>query len=189
MDARHLKAAGAVALAAAILGGCGTPETIKGENWAGVRETPRGHELTPEAAIRKEVAGWAVLRCVAGPDVTATKCVVLAETPIGWGFGKAALRGAAGVKVTDATHFAGGNMPALGEVFNLPFIFCPPSKASCESDARAAIAAFMPQEQAAERAVRSGDCATAARIAAATGVESFPALVASACASQSAPKG
>jgi len=184
MGALHHRPAWIIVAAALALlvSACGTPEKIEGDNWAGPHETPGGRELTPEAAIRRGIAGWVLLQCVAGPQITAEKCFVIAETPEGWGFGAGALRGAADVKVTSAQHFAGGHIPVPGESFQLPFVFCPPTKPDCPLQTRATIAAFLPQVAAVRRALRVADCPTANRLAADTGLGGFEGLVARSCA-------
>jgi TonB family protein len=46
----------------------------------------------PERAIRMQISGWAKLRCVVSEYGQAKDCVVLGESPSGYGFGKAALK-------------------------------------------------------------------------------------------------
>ncbi len=164
------------------LGGCASePERVLGANFAGPRETPSGQEFTPEGAIRHGVAGWVVLRCVTGADMSAEKCFVIVETPEGWGFGQAALRTTGGVRVRDAQSF-GGHVPVPGEPFNLPVVFCPPDKPACPAETRATIAVFEPQMRQAIRLMGAKDCAGAVRVADAAGVPFFTRLITAQCA-------
>jgi pimeloyl-ACP methyl ester carboxylesterase len=165
----------------ALCGCASEPERVAGANFAGPQETPSGQEITPEKAIRHEVAGWVILRCVAGADLSAEKCFVIAETPEGWGFGRAALRTSAGVRVRDARSF-GGHVPAPGETFNLPVVFCPPTKAACASETQATIAVFDPQMRQAIRLLGAKDCPGAVRVANAAGVPYFARLITAECA-------
>lgn len=48
----------------------------------------------PEVALASGVEGRVQLECVAGVDLRLTECRILQETPVGFGFGAAALDGA-----------------------------------------------------------------------------------------------
>jgi hypothetical protein len=180
-----LKRHRALVLAASLcvtVAGCSTPERVHGPNWAGPVETPGGHEFTPAQATARNVAGWVVLHCVIAEGQAARNCSVLAEMPEGWGFGQAALQTSGQTKIQNADSFAGAHVPAPGEGFNLPVVFCPPAQGpSCAAEAHAHIAAFVAQIPAINRLLQAHDCPAAAASAAATGVQPFTRLVAAAC--------
>jgi hypothetical protein len=162
------------------LNACDTPEQVRSPNWTGPRETPAGREYTPERAVRRNVAGWALLQCHAGPRQTSTGCVVLAEAPAGWGFGDSALRMSEGVSPRVAS--AGFSLPKEGGLFREPILFCPPDDTTCPARMRPEIAAFTASARLIEAQVRAGRCGEAKSAAAALGQPRFEAYLASWCA-------
>ena len=123
------------------LSACGTPEKMISHNWVGPVNTKSGHEITPKDAIRHGQSGWVMLRCVAGPGLRATQCLIVAETPTGWGFGDGALRASSNLVARDTTSF-GGATPKVGETFHIPVIFCPPDDTSCYARTMEQVRAF-----------------------------------------------
>lgn len=67
------------------------PRSITNPDWL---KRPSGEDLTriyPERALRLEVSGQALLQCMVTAKGTVTGCAVQSETPMGYGFGAAAL--------------------------------------------------------------------------------------------------
>jgi hypothetical protein len=56
---------------------------------------PRLEDIFPVRAIEQAVSGTAQVRCLSGTDGLLRDCRITRETPLGWGFGQAALDGMA----------------------------------------------------------------------------------------------
>ncbi|MGH7021720.1 MAG: energy transducer TonB [Brevundimonas sp.] len=56
---------------------------------------PRLEDIFPVRAIEQAVSGTAQVRCLSGTDGRLHDCRITRETPLGWGFGQAALDGMA----------------------------------------------------------------------------------------------
>ncbi len=168
----------------AAMSGCATPETIEGQNWAGSPATPLSETYTPQQAMRKDVDGWVMLRCVAGPEHRATGCVVIAEFPLGMGFGDAAMRMTDNIRAADASSFAelGARVPVVGERFDMPLVFCEANHPSCAAQKHREVIAFKMQEVPVERLVGARRCAEAIAAADQIGQPAFVRFIASRCA-------
>lgn len=117
----------AIAALALTLTGCGEPEHVLGSTWVGPRNTPGGREYTPKRAIEQEVAGWAVLGCQAAQDLRAQQCVLLGESPKGYGLGEAGLRMREGLTTA---HGIDGQVKPGGWAL-VPIVFCPAAEPEC----------------------------------------------------------
>lgn len=56
---------------------------------------PRIEDIFPARALERAVSGVAQVQCISGKDGRARDCRITRETPLGWGFGQAALDGMA----------------------------------------------------------------------------------------------
>ncbi len=167
---------------------CSTaPERLAGENWVGPSETPPSREFTPPKAIRKSIAGWAMLQCRVGAMQTLLSCTVLREEPTGLGFGDAALKTTSGLKISqkDGAPFS----PDAGALIDQPIFFCPPEKPTCRAELKAVALAFSNDLAAVRRMVRAGNCAGALRLAGEMNAPNIAAAVTSACRAAPRPTG
>lgn len=127
-------------------------ETIQGNNWIGPATIPRGREITPEAAMRDDVAGWAMLNCAVVENNRTGDCQIVADFPQGMGFGAAALKLQNGMDVTRDENF-GRLARSPGKRFFVPVVFCPSGTADwCPPQMKAAAITFSENLRAGERA-------------------------------------
>ena len=84
-----MKALGLV-IAAALAGQPIDPETTTQPDWAALPSADAVHTAFPPEARRRQVSGRAKIRCTVKIDGRLKDCVVVSETPPGWGFGGAA---------------------------------------------------------------------------------------------------
>ena len=157
----------AALLALLSLAGCAMGENVVGANWRGP-PTSGLQDFTPAKAYWEQVAGFAVLACVAGEGGQAGGCVPLAESPQGWGFADAALRMQDRLVARETP--AGEALPKPGETFRIPIQFCPPAqRPACASRLRAEHEALGARMQPIDEAVEAGRCGEAREAAAAIG--------------------
>jgi hypothetical protein len=146
--------------------GCGTPEQVEGANWIGAMSTPKGMEHYPPAAMRRQVTGVALLRCTMGPASEARDCIVIAETPSGWGFAQAALG------MTDQIRAVSGKAmgtvpPPPGRTFFMPVNFCLPDHTdNCVAEKSQVYRALAAEAGYVEGLINRRQCAEAAARAA-----------------------
>jgi len=165
----------------AVLVACGTPEQVVSNNWDGALSTPPGQEHTPPEALRRGVEGWALLQCVAGEEHQATQCILLVETPQGWGFGEAALRMQDGLRARDVSSY-GGTVPKPGEIFYIPVMFCPANDPiNCQPRLKQQVIAFNAQNAQVRALIRAGNCTQAQAAADQLGQPHYSSVIAAAC--------
>jgi hypothetical protein len=153
--------------AAGLLAGCTTvDEEMTGLNWAGPKISP-GRTYTPEAAIRRDVSGWAMLLCEMGSNNSVGRCSVIKETPTGWGFGQAAIKAQPGLNIRYDRSGKAIDLPR-GELIFSPVVFCSAVEGeACRYRFEPEMRAFSAAAYAVLDDMRRGDC-EAARTHAAT---------------------
>jgi protein TonB len=68
------------------------PKVITRENWLRRPSADDMARYYPDGAVRREIAGSATISCAVAVNGTVRNCMVVAETPMGEGFGDAALK-------------------------------------------------------------------------------------------------
>jgi periplasmic protein TonB len=84
---------------------------------------PKGEDIArvyPARALRETKSGAAVMRCGVTADGRQSDCTVIAEDPVGWGFGEAALRLVPLFKMRLPTK---DGVPQVGGMINIPIGF------------------------------------------------------------------
>jgi len=131
----------AALLAYAALSGCGTyNEAIIGPAWTGPRVNTGSQMNYPYGALTANVSGVALVTCIVTETLETRSCRAARESPVGWGFGDAAVRMHENVAVPPGTRPG----PAF---FTVPFCNSPES---CE--AQRAVSAGWRREMQARRA-------------------------------------
>ncbi len=166
-----------------VLSGCVAPAMVEGRNWVDGPQASRAATY-PERALRQEVDGWAVLRCVAGPEHRVENCVLIAESPQGFGFGEIGLGMQGGMRAVDASVFH-GHVPVEGEWFSFPVRFCHEGpSAPCEARLNEELMAFFAEMHPIERLSQAGRCSEAIDAAEKVGQPSFVRIIEQQCAKQ-----
>lgn len=115
-----------VGLACAMAGACASyvEHAPTGENWVGFDEGDAKGGFWPKAAAKQGLEGWARLLCTVGSDGRLHNCEVLTESPLGWGFGEAALRMREGFQLRS-------DPVGRGEKLSLGVFFCRDAFSAC----------------------------------------------------------
>ena len=100
-------------------------EKVAGRNWEGPRSNS-SEFITPKRAIHERHMGWVLLQCRGHRDASLSDCLVLVESPPGWGFGEAALSLQPSLRARDIDGKS--FTPLEGQTIHFPIQFCPPEK-------------------------------------------------------------
>jgi hypothetical protein len=164
------------------LAACASEEII-GRTWTGPSEPPGRPQFTSERALREEVAGWAVLGCQAGQHLEAQKCVLLGESPQGYGLGDGALRMRSGLTTA---HGVGGQV-LPGDWALVPIFFCPGRDRDCATRLAPIRDNFIAEVHRILALRRTGDCPGAIAAAAKLGQPAFETEIRAGCPASRRP--
>lgn len=100
-----------------------SPSIVTNPDWLVAPTAQQFEGFYPRAAWRKNVEGRAVLQCRVGVDTRLYGCVVLEESPAGYGFGDAALAISGEMRMSPRTV---DGKPEAGAQVRVPIVFKAP---------------------------------------------------------------
>lgn len=114
----------AILVAMAFVGEAPPPLIYETPGWARRPSAVDIGRVYPRAALRQGVGGKAIIGCKVVANGTLSECAVVAEEPVGMGFGEATLALAPLFQMRPQAN----GRPVEGSRVRIPVIFTPPSR-------------------------------------------------------------